>query len=200
MTLNLVGGKILVIVRKCIEKDTLLKDEVVEACFKLSNPCTCRCHLHHILKQDVNVKNVHILFRPVLHQKYNMVKDGGEGGRTDQLFRHVLLRRAELVSVEEHGVAVFGGGDQHAPIFACLHVCNRLPMVRAHLELLASLHIPLDKITIVIPAPHSRRDLRIGCHQRFESYYILFEYLKVKVVDFYSILGHLWSSSEQKSS
>ncbi len=93
-----------------------------------------------------------------------MVKDGGEGGGTDWQFRHILLHRAEVVGVEEHGSAVFGGGDQHAPIFACLHVCYRLPMVRVHLELFASLHIPLDKITVVMPAPHSRRDLRIGCH------------------------------------
>ncbi len=50
-------------------RDTLLKDELVEACFKLTNPCTCHCHLHRILKQDVNVKDDHILFRPVLHQK-----------------------------------------------------------------------------------------------------------------------------------
>ena len=83
--------------------------------------------------------------------KYNMVKDGREGGGIDRPFRHVLLHRAEIVGVEEHGGAVLGGGDQHAPVLACLHVRNRLPVVRAHLELLASLHIPLDEITIVMP-------------------------------------------------
>ena len=80
-----------------------------------------------------------------------MVEDGGEGGGVDRPLRHILLHGAQVVGVKEHGGAVLGGGDQHATVLARLHVRNRLPVVRTHLQLLASLDIPLNEVTVVVP-------------------------------------------------
>lgn len=97
-----------------------------------------------------------------------MVKDWREGGRVDRPLRHVLLHWRQVVCIEQHGGAVLGRGDQHAAILACLHVRDGLAVVGAHLELLASLDIPLDQVTIVVssqqqvvqPTPNHRCDLQ----------------------------------------
>ena len=80
-----------------------------------------------------------------------MVEDGREGGGVDRPLRHILLHGGQVVRVKEHGGAVLGGGDQHVAVLARLHVRDRLRVVRTHLQLLASLDIPLDKVTVVVP-------------------------------------------------